>query len=278
MADTATATAAAAARARDAAAPPAMRVAIGQVRMCWTIEDNLVGVRWAVALAARHGARLCVLPELAVTGFHRQIAQQARPERVASALATLGRLCAEHGIAVAAGAPTFMADGRIGNAHVYIDARGRPLGAVEKSGLTPAEATFFAAGTERPVIAVDALACTSVICREIEDLAQVSSQLHARRPQVVLWPGAMRPAVDGSDPDPERHVRQAQSLALHLRAMVVQANWPNALNRPEESAQMGRSVVIDAAGEELLRLPMAEAGLGVFDLGARRFDWWAQPA
>lgn len=273
---------AAAAHARDAATSPAMRVAIGQIRMCWTVEDNLVGMHWAIALAARHGARLCVLPELAVTGFHRQIAQQARPERVAPALALLARLCAEHGIAVAAGAPTFMADGRIGNAHVYIDARGQVLGAVEKSGLTPAEATFFAAGTGRPIIAVDALACTSVICREIEDVAQVTAQLlaqpRARRPQVVLWPGAMRPAIDGSDPDPERHVKQAQSLACHLRAMVVQANWPNALNRPEESAQMGRSVVIDAAGEELLRLPMAEAGLGVFDLGARRADWWPQPA
>jgi hypothetical protein len=50
-------------------------------------------------------------------------------------------------------------------------------------------------------------------------------------------------------------------------------NWPNALNRPEESADAGASVVIDPQGRILLTLPQAEAGLAVFDLGAESFQW-----
>jgi hypothetical protein len=53
----------------------------------------------------------------------------------------------------------------------------------------------------------------------------------------------------------------------------VHTNWPNALNRPEESVEGGGSTVAGPDGALRLRLPMREAGLGLFELGATQFDW-----
>jgi hypothetical protein len=83
----------------------------------------------------------------------------------------------------------------------------------------------------------------------------------------------MRPAVDGSE---STHVQNAQQLARRAGAFIIQANWPNSLNYPEESAQARHSLVIGSDGEPLLRLPMAEAGVGIFDLGGSQCEWFAQ--
>jgi hypothetical protein len=71
-------------------------------------------------------------------------------------------------------------------------------------------------------------------------------------------------------------VQHAQQLARCTGAFIIQANWPNSLNYPEESAEAGHSVVLDPRGDELIRLPMATAGVGVFDLGQTEFEWHAQ--
>jgi len=54
---------------------------------------------------------------------------------------------------------------------------------------------------------------------------------------------------------------------------VVQTNWPNALNRPEESVEGGGSTVAGPDGALRLRLLMREAGLGLFELGETRLTW-----
>lgn len=250
-----------------------LRIAIGQPAMHWSTADNMAAILRMTEQAAAEGVQLCVFPELAVTGFHRKIAALAQPALVDPWLEAMGATCARRGIAVALGAPTFGDDGRIFNSHLYFDAHGRRVGAVDKSGLTPAEATFFAPGAARSVLSLLGRRCTSVICREVEDLPQLAAQLVDRPVQLVLWPGAMRPAVDGSQADPERHFKHAAALARHFATHVVQANWPNALNYPEESAQMGNSVVIDPHGRELIRLPQAQAGMAVFALGEHGFTW-----
>ena len=85
----------------------------------------------------------------------------------------------------------------------------------------------------------------------------------------------MRTDPDKPPIDPPEHVTQAQRLAKSVGACIVQANWPNALHRPEECEHTGRSAVIAPDGELLFRLPAQAPGVAVFDLGARRFDWFA---
>jgi hypothetical protein len=57
----------------------------------------------------------------------------------------------------------------------------------------------------------------------------------------------------------------------------VQTIWPNALNRPEESARTGHSACIAPDGELLFRLPMQGYGVGVFTLGDRHYRWHPVP-
>lgn len=241
----------------------------------------MAGVLAALERAQACGAVLCHFPELAVTGFHRQIAALARPELVAPQVRTLQRACARLGIAAAVGAPTFGDDfehsGCIHNSHLLIDAAGRVRAQVHKAGLTAPEATFFAAGAQRPVVTLAGQRCTAVICREIEDFDALTAQLAPGSIDVVLWPGQMRPDPDKPLSDPPAHVAAAQRLARALGCFVVQANWPNAINRPEESAHMGRSAVLGRDGTLLLRLPESSAGLGVFTLGQTQFDWIPEP-
>jgi len=269
-------------------------IAIAQIPMHWELAANVQAMKHAMGLARERGAGLCAFSELALTGFHRRIVEWAKPELAGPAVAEVQSAAAALGIAVTFGAPTFVepADGASAgalasgaplrfNSHLFLHGEGGQAGVlagvVSKAGLTAPEATFFAAGVGRPVIPLRlgprTLACTAVICREIEDHDAVVGQLAGTGVELILWPGQMRPDPAKPVQDPPEHVQQAQALARATGAWVVQTNWPNALNRPEEAGQAGESACIAPDGELLFRLPRQGFGVAVFTLGARRFDW-----
>lgn len=255
----------------------APRLAIGQTRMHWTIEGNLAEMLSAMRVAQREGAQACMFPELALPGFHREIASLAKPHLIEPAIQALQDECARLSMAVAFGAPTFD-DSAIRNSYLFLADSGERSGRVHKNGLTAPEATFFAHGTDRPVIRFCGLRTSAIVCREVEDEEQVCRQLQDQGAQLLIWPGQMRPDPDKPAVDPPEHVAQAQKLAARLGAYVVQANWPNALNRPAESADTGHSAVIGPTGSLLFRAPKAQPGVAVFTLGAPQFSWFANEA
>lgn len=256
---------------------PAPRLAVAQVPMHWALADNLRQMQQALHTARDDGAVLCTFAELAVTGFHRRILEWAQPKVSGAAVDALCETAARLGIAVAFGAPTYGpgpgSEGQRYNSHLFVDAQGRVVGEVAKIGLTAPEATVFSPGTGRPVVALAGLRCSAVICREIEDADTLVPALQGTGVQLLLWPGQMRPDPTQPLQEPPVHVQQAQALARATGAYVLQANWPNALNRPEESAHTGHSACIAPDGELLFRLPEQGFGVAVFALGERRFRW-----
>lgn len=256
--------------------PTSLRIAIAQPTMFWTGDENTASVLQGLAQAAASGAQLCVFPELAVTGFHRQIAAAAKPALVAGWLDSIRAACARHSIAAVVGAPTFGDDGCIYNSMLLIDQAGACAGIIEKKGLTDPEATFFTRGSARPVVALQGRRCTTVICREIEDLDDVCTQLQGSAPELIFWPGLMSPEKGKEHIEPPEHVQHAQELARRTGAFVIQANWPMTLNYPELSPTTGKSVVISPAGEIAFALPQAEVGLAVFTLGQTSYAWTPQ--
>jgi omega-amidase len=254
-----------------------LRVAVVQPRMQWRTGENLATITWALRRAHEAGAVLCSFPELALTGFHRGIVQEANPAIVRPALAAVQALCVELGVAAALGAPTWDGDG--GRFNLLIDEHGALVATVSKQGLTDPEATFFQRGSERPVARLQGWRCSAVICREVEDHDLIAAQLPRGTADLLFWPGQMRPDPNKPVSDPPQHVQQAQAIARSAGAYVVQSNWPNALNRPEESAHCGHSAVIAPGGELLFRLPEEGCGLAVFELGPsndRHFSWIPQ--
>lgn len=246
--------------------------------MYWAMDDNVRAMTRALQLARDDGAEICAFAELALTGFHRRIVDWARPERSEPAVRVVCDAAARLGIATVFGAPTYGAGGMRRNSHLFVEADGSIVGVVSKIGLTGPEATFFSPGTDRPVIGIAGLRCTAVICREVEDEAHVLRALQRTGVELVFWPGQMRPDPARPAQDPPEHVAQAQALARKLPAFVVQTNWPNALNRPEESAHTGHSACIAPSGELLFRLPREGQGIAVFDLGATTFRWHSMPS
>lgn len=230
-----------------------------------------------IAVASSAGADIIAFPELAVTGFHRQIASQAKPDLVQNWLNLLQAACARESIAASFGAPSFGEDGKIFNSQFFVDATGEIIAIVEKNGLTKPEATFFAHGSQRPSFAFSGVQSTAVICREIEDTEVVTAQLASARPSIIYWPGLMGPEEGMEHIDPPLHVQQAQELASRTGAYVIQANWPNALNNPERSDETGASAVISPSGSLMFRLPKASAGVAVFSLSESSYAWHAQP-
>ena len=252
------------------------RTAIAQLRMHWTLEENLNAVRGAMHLSKQEGAAICAFSELAITGCHRQIASLAKPEVIAPAIESIRSLCAELNLAVAVGTPTFGHDGAKYITHLLIDGDGQIAASVSKRGLTDPEATFFARGTSRPIGRLKGLRCTAVICREIGDLNAVSQEVPHGSADLIFVPGSLRQDPDKPFSDPPPYVDDMRAIAVATGSYVVQTNWPNVLNRPEESIDAGRSGVVSPAGELLFRLPKEASGVGIFNLGDRSFAWHPQ--
>ena len=256
---------------------PPLQIAIVQPPMSWTTAGNLAHILSALASSAAQGAQLVLFPELALTGFHRGIREQGTPAMVEPALQQVQAACAELDIACALGLPTFGGPGIVFNSYSLIDDAGHIVSTVEKNGLTPAEATFCTAGTERAVTRFADRACTTVMCREVEDLEKVAGQLVDRPVDLVFWPslvghhpGTMLERPE--DSDDLGYLNRTVLLARRLEAFVVQSNWPVALNTPD-SSHLGESKVYAPDGEVLLTLPRDAAGIGLFTLGARGFQW-----
>ena len=251
-------------------------IAIAQIAMHWTTAENVASIRWAMDLAHANGAHICGFSELAVTGFHRQIAREARPEVVSPVIRELQAHAAKLSLGIAVGAPSFDEHGARFISHLFIDERGATTAVVRKRGLTDPEATFFARGASRPIGSLHGVRCSAVICREVEDLELIATELPPGAVDLIFVPGALRQDPDKPRTDPPDYVRNIQRLAQLTKAYVVQTNWPNALNRPEESVEGGASTVAGPDGEILFRLPGQASGVGIFMLGERHFDWHPQ--
>jgi predicted amidohydrolase len=252
----------------------AMRLAIAQLAMHWTVQDNLASIVDALQRAADEGARLCVFSELALTGFHRQIGREADAAKVQPALDAVRAQCRRLQVACALGAPTWSATGRVRNSHLHIDEHGEIAAVVDKTGLTESEAGFFEAGTTRARSTLRELACTSVLCREVDDLPQLRAQLPPTGLDLIFWPSFIGHPLSEASDEPD-YLPQARAVAQAFGAWVVHCNWPHSLNRPE-ATHMGGSHVIAPDGRVAFSLPLDHSGLAVFALGDANCAWIAQ--
>jgi predicted amidohydrolase len=258
-----------------------LRVGIAQQPMEWTAAENLRHIRASLAQAAARNARICVFPELALTGFHRRIRDQSSLGTVAGAMRQVQEECCKWHIACALGTPTFGPDGAILNSYVIVAGDGSIASVASKVGLTPSEQTFFRAGTTRELVEVESRRCTTVMCREVDDVDSIERQLASDVIDVVFWPSLVGHPPGTVHPSPEDtadlgYVERTAVLARRLEAYVVQSNWPHALNTPG-STHHGESKVYAPDGEILLTLPRDTPGVAVMVLGERDYDWTPAP-
>lgn len=251
------------------------RIAVAQMRMHWRLEENAALVLNHLTQAADLGAALVLFPELALTGFHAQVRQEADALALDHALGRVRAACSRLGVACAIGAPRHQAGGRSlppFNSQWLIDEQGHVASVVDKAGLTPSEATYFAPGTGRPHAVLGGLRCSVLLCREVEDPAPWQ-QCPPGSLDLLLWPSIV---TQRPQPPDIQYLPLAQALARHSAAHLVQCNWPHALNTPEGRG-LGGSHVLGPDGTLLFSLPDDEVGLAVFTLGSTEVSWCPGP-
>ena len=109
---------------------------------------------------------------------------------------------------------------------------------------------------------------TSVLCREVLDGGELLPQLatalvrHPDSPRVIFWPSYIAAGDAEQRAQCEAYRRGAAALACGLGAWLLQANWPQGLNRTG-ACGFGGSVVIAPDGRRAQTLPCDEASLAV---------------
>ncbi len=253
-----------------------MKIAIVQMQMKESVEENLASITASIEQASELGVRVMVFPELTTTSCHRGIRNecsklQASPDWIDF----ISRRCADHQTFAFVGTPTFE-DDEIRDSYLLINDRGEQGGETHKNGLTESESMIFSPGADRHVWTVDGLRIAAVICREIVDLPILINQLDSDL-DILLWPGCI--SIEEYIPEDQEQVnyQQAKKVAREFGALLIQSNWANSVNRPEITSA-GGSIVLSYEGETLGLLPQGEPGLGIYDAESRVCHWHAQQA
>lgn len=239
-----------------------MRIMRAQLQMYLTVEENLKSLGRAMIQARDADVSVLLTPELALTGFHRGIADAVQANAMQRATAQLAALSQKYGVQVCAGTPfRRTAAQRWQNAMIAV----RPDGDVRllqsKVGLTASEARFFEPGTISQVVLLNGRRTLVLFCREILDLQRLKSTAHDV--QLVLWPSYIQ--WNQKTGTGFEYEQAAIDLATSLDCWVIQANWSCAINDPSIQG-LGHSLTIAPDGQIIERAPFDAPDLAVFDL------------
>ena len=206
------------------------------------VENVARHVRLA-ALAATHGARLVVFPELSLTSYDLRLTTGDAIAIDDGRLATLDTLAARHGLIVVAGAPLAAAEGLQIAALVF-----RPDGrrsSHTKQYLHPGEEVAFRAGPGGPPVRVDDHLVGLAICADIVHPAHASA---AAAVGATVYAAGVLISENGYAPDTallHRYAAEHQMLVLMANYGAPTGGWVSA----------GRSAVWVPGGRLLAEAP-----------------------
>ena len=178
-----------------------------------TVDGNLETIERLMDVAREQGADAALFPECALTGYRYDF-KRLNPAEVVQALRRLGELASKYRINLLAGAPVFRR-GRLCNALVVFDRRGRIVSCYAKCHLTEVDRRYFAPGNAVSLFRIEGVWATAVICHErrYPELVRLAVMAGAR---IVFHPNAgldslavSRAKRDGLDGIPVRAFENA---------------------------------------------------------------------
>lgn len=229
--------------------------------MDWTIEGNAKTI--CNIVTKNYDLDVLVFPELAITGFHRDIRNQAHQHLVENALNEISIQCQLSDTLVFIGYP-LNENNKVYNAYTAINEQGTLAIVWRKVGLTPSECTFFESGDQRSILEHPLGTFSSYLCREASDVNWIIEQLSSQSPSYILWPSYIGEAESSINAESTNYDAGSKKIAQSLSTMVIQCNWPNSLNNPNDNG-LGGSKIISSHGNIIAQLPFDETCIGVFD-------------
>ncbi|EGU58899.1 hypothetical protein VINI7043_08225 [Vibrio nigripulchritudo ATCC 27043] len=228
-----------------------MRCIVAQMWMQQDALSQIELVQNLVIQGAKEGYRIFVFPELAIPGFNRKVVDLTTPENCHKWEVLLSELAQKHQVHLFVGMPRI--DGSdVYNSYFCFAPSGKKVCVWDKIGLTPSEQIFFTPGKSRPVMQIEGVTLSVVLCREVLDLKEVEAELSNSGVDLILWPSYIGYDTQKSTNGSEGPVyeREARAMAKRLGTIMIQCNWPNGTNVPD-AKNMGGSKVISADGEEV---------------------------
>lgn len=223
-----------------------MRLALWQGGAAGGAPLRVAGETAALAAqAAAGGARMLVLPEGHLTGYHRPGLAPADLAEVPQALARLGAAAREHRLWLVTGTHLAEPGGVLRNAAVVFGPDGRERGRYAKRALFgPWERATFRPGAARLGFAAEGLRVGVLICYDVEFPELVRAEAQAGADLVVVPTALMHP-----------HARIARRM-VPVRAMENQIflAYVNRTGREGALRFTGGSVVAGPDGAELARV------------------------
>lgn len=231
--------------------PRPLRVALGEYDIGWhDPETSLERARALVADAARAGARLVVLPEMATTGFTMDLSQ-ATPLSAGHA-ARLAGIAAAAKVwliaSVAATEPSPNGGGSAGkdgtravNAALVVDPSGAIVAVYRKQKLFAfaGEHEYYAPGSDQVVVTIDGVRIAPLVCYDL------------RFPELF------------------------RALARDVDAFVLVANWPAARRLHWDTLSRARAIENQAYVVAVNRI--GTGGNLTYDGGSIAWDPWGDP-
>ena len=231
-----------------------MRVAIAQIEAIkGNVEKNIENhLKW-IKQAIQNNADMLVFPELSVTGYEPDLAENLATNQDDTRLDDIQNLSDRNGIAIGVGLPTKDESDVIVSIIIFQPQKERIT--YPKHYLYPPEEPIFEAGKNPLVLNFETEVVSPAICYEISNKAHCE---FAKRNKATLYIASVLSSINGIDAD----MKKLSDIAKHNDLVTFMANY---VGESGGYKCAGKSSVWDTTGKLIGQLDSETEGILIYD-------------
>ena len=231
-----------------------MRVAIAQIEAIkGNVEKNIeIHLKW-IKQAIQNNADMLVFPELSVTGYEPDLAENLATNQDDTRLDNIQNLSDRNGIAIGVGLPT--KDERDVFVSMIIFQPNKERITYSKQYLYPPEEPIFKAGKNPLVLNFETEVVSPAICYEISNKAHCE---FAKRNNATIYIASVLSSINGIDAD----MKKLSDIAKNNNLVTFMANY---VGESGGYKCAGKSSVWDTTGKLIGQLDSETEGILIYD-------------
>ena len=231
-----------------------MRVAIAQIEAIkGNVEKNIENhLKW-IKQAIQNNADMLVFPELSVTGYEPDLAENLATNQDDTRLDNIQNLSDRNGIAIGVGLPTKDESDVFVSMIIFQPHKERIT--YSKQYLYPPEESIFKAGKNPLVLNFETEVVSPAICYEISNKAHCE---FAKRNKATLYIASVLSSINGIDAD----MKKLSDIAKHNNLVTFMANY---VGESGGYKCAGKSSVWDTTGKLIGQLDSETEGILIYD-------------
>ena len=231
-----------------------MRVAIAQIEAIkGNVEKNIENhLKW-IKQAILNNADMLVFPELSVTGYEPDLAENLATNQDDTRLDEIQNLSDRNGITIGVGLPTKYESDVFVSMIIFQPHKERIT--YSKQYLYPPEESIFKAGKNPLVLNFETEVVSPAICYEISNKAHCE---FAKRNKATIYIASVLSSINGIDADMEK----LSDIAKHNNLVTFMANY---VGESGGYICAGKSSVWDTTGELIGQLDCETEGILIYD-------------